>query len=140
MENFKTAEEILASPESLYSIQGIVRSSTLTLLTVHNEMNYKRSVRLKFSLEDLFRKRWWPTDPPSDKFCCHFLWWPKWSVLLSLPQISQTNCTVACLHTQPSLSVGSLASFTNSQGYHKNKGKEITWSSQNIPEGSGSFS
>ena len=49
MENFKTAEEILASPESLYSIQCIVRSSILTLLTVHNEMSYKRSVQLKFS-------------------------------------------------------------------------------------------
>jgi hypothetical protein len=49
MENFKLAEEILASPESLYSIQFTVHSSILTLLTVHNATNYKRSVRLKFS-------------------------------------------------------------------------------------------
>ena len=51
MENFKIADEILASLESLYSTQCTVCSSILTLLTVYSGMNnYKRSLRLKFSI------------------------------------------------------------------------------------------
>jgi len=51
MENFKIADEILASLESLYSTQCTLCSSILTLLTVYSGMNnYKRSLRLKFSI------------------------------------------------------------------------------------------
>jgi hypothetical protein len=79
MGNFKIAIEISASPGTLYSIQCTVHSSILTLLTVHNEMNYKRSVRMRFS-----------TGFIQKKMMAHRSTFRQ--VLLSLSLVAQMKC------------------------------------------------
>ena len=134
MENFKRADEILASLESLYSTQCTVCSSILTLLTVYSGMNnYKRSLRVKFSTE-FFHK-----DEGHLQICfaVTFL-----VAQMRFPPISPVDITDKLHCDLPTLNNHFRqvhTSFTHFQGNHKNKNKEIPSSFQNIPEGSGSF-
>jgi len=124
MENFKIADEILASLESLYSTQCTVCSSILTLLTIYNGMNnYKRSLRLKFSTGFIHKEVGLQIHLQT-RFAVTFL-----VAQMKFRPISPVDITDKLHCDLPTLNTHFWqvhTSFTHFQGNHKNKNKKNT--------------